>query len=192
MAYCLHFLPDEAIRLIYQFDNTYYNEFSKNLKSIIGHKSFLLRNEGRVYPFKLNQHGFTESGFLIKLESPRLDNYVLQQYQMNLPTHAFYKLSWNNYDSRRFIITIITNKIGYNHALPLVTEFAENDVFIMIFTENYYYDRTVQKVFVYDNEMFCPDWTKESILLKIEVGYETLRQPINPIKTFKLVFQGFR
>ena len=40
--------------------------------------------------------------------------------------------------------------------------------------------------------MFCPDWTKESILLKIEVGYETLRQPINPIKTFKLVFQGFR
>ena len=145
MAYCLHFLPDEAIRLIYQFDNTYYNEFRKNLKSIIGYKSFLLRNEGRVYPFKLNQYGFTDSGFLIKLESPRLDNYVLQQYQMNLPTHAFYKLSWNNYNSRRFIITIITNKIGYNDALPLVTEFAENDVFIMIFTENYYYDRTVQK-----------------------------------------------
>lgn len=187
MEHLFNSLPQNILDLIYSFDSTYYDIFKENFRYIRSHNCIKLRNNSQIYPFRIIDRYYDETGLLVKTNGEDLDNHVLNKFTLNTPVMTFYKLSWSHIPSRTWLIKLLSNSVGYSEAFSIIEDFKDGDVFIMIFADNIYYDRNIKKVFVYDNGLICPEYSDDYITVKTNVYFET--GPDNIIsKTMRLEY----
>jgi hypothetical protein len=136
------------------------------------YETIKISNDGEVYPFKIQEVDYNETGFLLKTGNCSIDSRMISIFTKHTPSMTFYKLSWSILPSREWIIKIISNAVGFTETAYIIDKFNPGDVFIMIFAENSYFDTTVKKFFIYTNKLYCPDYTKEDIIIKPNVYHE--------------------
>jgi len=166
-------LPHYIVELIYSYDSTYYNIFKDNFRYIRSNNCIKLRNSSNIYPFRIINNYYDESGLLVKINAEDLDSHVLNKFALNTPMKTFYKLSWSHIPSRTWIIKLLSNSVGYAEAFSIIEDFKDGDVFTMVFADNVYYDRIIKKVFIYDNGLICPEYSDDYITVKTNVYFET-------------------
>lgn len=172
MIHLFNSLPQNILDLIYSFDSTYYDILKENFRYIRSHNCIKLRNNSHIYPFRIIDRYYDETGLLVRTNAEDLDYHVLNKFTLNTPVMTFYKLSWSHIPSRTWIIKLLSNSVGYAEAFSIIEDFKDGDVFIMVFADNVYYDRTIKKVFVYDNGLICPEYSDNYITVKTNVYFE--------------------
>ena len=165
-------LPQNVLEMIFEYDNTYYEIFNKTLDYIKYNDCIAIENDSDIYPFRITNTNYDENGILIKTNPTYLDNYMLGKFIIHNPAMTFYKLCWGNFESRLWVRKIICNSTGYLEMLSIIENFKETDVFVMVFTNSIYYDRLIKKVFICDNYLHCPEYSKEPITVKLNTYFE--------------------
>lgn len=166
-------LPNNIIELIYSYDNTYHNIFKEVLNYIRSYDAIKLANNSKIYPFRILDRSYDESGFFFKTSSVDLDRYILNKFSLNTPMMTYYKLSWTHIPSRTWMIKLLSNSVGYSETFSIIEDFKDGDVFLMVFVNNIFYDITIKKVFICDNDLICPEYSDDYLTVKTNIYYET-------------------
>lgn len=172
MKSILDIFPNNIIELIFSYDNTYHTIFKNVLNYIRCYDSIKLVNNSKIYPFRILDRSYDESGFFFKTNSSDLDKYILNKFSLNTPIMTYYKLSWTHIPSRTWIIKLLSNSVGYAETFSIIEDFKDGDVFLMIFANNVFYDSSIKKVFVYDNNLRCPEYSDYYLTVKTNIFYE--------------------
>ena len=129
-------LPNNIIELIYSYDNTYHNIFKEVLNYIRSYDTIKLANNSKIYPFRILDRSYDESGFFFKTSSVDLDRYILNKFSLNTPIMTYYKLSWTHIPSRTWMIKLLSNSVGYSETFSIIEDFIsdiEEFIFLYLF-----------------------------------------------------------